>query len=146
MNPEMLYQLLTAQLAFQPNLAEIQTPSPCPESWPLLLSECVFERKHMKGFYVSDAQGNRVFCRCSMVDVYEKVIALGEGAIIHLRGASPVYNKSLNAYALDVEQVLKLKEYDDEVSSLQKKSAKREARLRQQMEEEGIFKDESPAL
>jgi hypothetical protein len=80
-----------------------------------------------------------------MVDVYEKLIALGEGAIIHLRGASPVYNKSLNAYALDVEQVLKLKEYDDEVSSLQKKSAKREARLRQQMEQEGIFKDESPA-
>ncbi|MCE2931307.1 MAG: hypothetical protein LW809_08015 [Vampirovibrionales bacterium] len=146
MNPEMLYQLLTAQLASQPNLAEIQTPAPCPESWPLLLSELVFERKRMTGFYVTDAQENRVFCRCSMVDVYEKVIALGEGAIIHLRGASPVYLKALNAYGLDVEQVLKLKEYADEVKSLQKKLAKRELRLRQQMEKEGIFKDESPSI
>jgi len=146
MNPEMLYQLLTAQLASQPNLAEIQTPAPCPESWPLLLSELVFERKRMTGFYVTDAQENRVFCRCSMVDVYEKVIALGEGAIIHLRGASPVYLKALNAYGLDVEQVLKLKEYADEVKSLQKKLAKRELRLCQQMEKEGIFKDESPSI
>jgi hypothetical protein len=146
MNPQMLYQLLTAQLASQPNLAEIQTPAPCPESWPLLLSELVFERKRITGFYVSDAQGNRVFCRCSMVDVYEKIIALGEGAIIHLRGASPVYIKAINAYGLDVEQVLKLKEYDDEVNSLQKKVAKRELRLRQQMEKEGIFKDESPSI
>ncbi|MFN7311626.1 MAG: hypothetical protein ACK5T0_09710 [Vampirovibrionales bacterium] len=146
MNPQMLYQLLTAQLASQPNLAEIQTPAPCPESWPLLLSELVFERKRITGFYVSDAQGNRVFCRCSMVDVYEKIIALGEGAIIHLRGASPVYIKAINAYGLDVEQVLKLKEYDDEVNSLQKKVAKRELRLLQQMEKEGIFKDESPSI
>ena len=146
MNPQMLYQLLTAQLATQPNLAEIQTPAPCPESWPLLLSELVFERKRMMGFYVADAQENRVFCRCSMVDVYEKIIALGEGAIIHLRGASPVYLKLLNAYGLDVEQVLKLKEYDDEVNNLKKKLAKREARLRQQMEKEGIFKDESSAV
>jgi hypothetical protein len=146
MNPQMLYQLLTAQLPSQPNLAEIQTPAPCPESWPLLLSELVFERKRITGFYVSDAQGNRVFCRCSMVDVYEKIIALGEGAIIHLRGASPVYIKAINAYGLDVEQVLKLKEYDDEVNSLQKKVAKRELRLRQQMEKEGIFKDESPSI
>jgi hypothetical protein len=47
---------------------------------------------------------------------------------------------------LDVEQVLKLKEYDDEVNNLQKQLAKREARLRQQMEKEGIFKDESSAV
>ncbi len=146
MNPQMLYQLLTAQLASQPNLTEIQTPAPCPESWPLLLSGIVFERKRITGFYVSDALGNQVFCRCSMVDVYEKIIALGEGAIIHLRGASPVYIKALNAYGLDVEQVLKLKEYDDEVNSLQKKLAKREARLRHQMEKEGIFKDENATL
>jgi hypothetical protein len=146
MNPQMLYQLLTAQLASQPNLAEIQTPAPCPESWPLFLSELVFERKRMMGFYVADAQENRVFCRASMVDVYEKIIALDEGAIIHLRGASPVYLKTLNAYGLDVEQVLKLKEYDDEVNNLQRQLAKREARLRQQMEKEGIFKDESSAV
>ena len=146
MNPQILYQLLTAQLPSQPNLAEIQTPAPCPESWSLLLSSIVFERKHIKGFYVSDAQGNQVFCRCSMVDVYEKIVALGEGAIIHLRGASAVYLKELNAYGLDVEQVLKLKEYDDEVSRLQKKRIDRETSLRHQMEKEGIFKDESSLI
>jgi hypothetical protein len=143
MNSLMLYQLLTAHLPMQPNLAEIQIPRPCPEEWPLLLSRLIYERKRVVGFYVSDAQKNEVFCRSLMVDVYDKVAALEEGAIIHLRGAAPVYVQALNAYGLDVEQVLKLKEYDEEIQERQQKQSQREARLRQQMEAEGLF-NESP--
>ncbi len=141
MNPLMLYQLLTSQLAVQPDLSEVQQPAPCPETWPLLLKKIIYERKRVAGFYVSDAQGNETLCRSTMTDVYNKIVALEEGAIIHLRGAAPVYIQAINAYGLDVEQVLKLKEYDAEMQALQKTKAKREARLRRQMEREGIFKD-----
>jgi hypothetical protein len=75
------------------------------------------------------------------VDVYDKIVALEEGAIIHLRGAAPVYLQTLNAYGLDVEQVLKLKEYDEEIQERQQKQSRREALLRQQMEAEGLFND-----
>jgi hypothetical protein len=138
-----LYQLITAQLPDQPDLSVVQKPEPCPEAWPLLLESLHYERRRLTGFFVSDAQKNRVFCRCTVEEQTEKLIDLGEGAIVHLRGAVPRYFEAHGGYGLDVDNILKLKEYDEEMKHVAQKRAKREARTRAQLMAEGVIEDDS---
>jgi hypothetical protein len=133
-----LYQIITSSLAEVPDLSCIQACEPCPQSWPLLLVEIQTFRRQVLGFVVSDGK-RRVFCRTSITEVYNKLAAMGEGAIIHLVGSKPVFFESQKAYGLELDNVISLKEYDDELKQQQKAEAKRLERLRQSLDEEGYF-------
>ena len=140
-----LYQLLTAHLPEQPNLSSIQTPSPCPEPWPLMLTEVRMARRQAIGFVVSDGK-TQVLCKASVPEVYDKILSLDAGAIIHLRGALPVFMESEKAYGLEIEAVLTLKEFDDELKRRNAKEERRKARMQDQLRKEGYLDvpDEEP--
>jgi|GEM_PF-5671086 len=140
-----LYQLITAQLPDQPDLRVVQKCEPCPEAWPLLLDNLHYERRRLTGFFVSDGNRTRVFCRCTVDELTEKLLELGEGAIIHLRGAIPRYFDAHGGYGLDVDHILKLKEYDEEMKHVAQKQAKREARTRAQLMAEGLIESDAPS-
>jgi hypothetical protein len=135
-----LYQLLTDHLPEIPNLQIIQTPSPCPEPWPLLLIEVRMARRQAIGFVVSDGK-TQVLCKASVPEVYDKILLLDAGAIIHLRGALPVFMESEKAYGLEIEAVLTLKEFDDELKHRNAKAERRKARMQDQLRREGYLAD-----
>jgi len=137
-----LYQLLVAQLPEAPDLTIIQTPSPCPEPWPLLLKEVITSRRQVTGFIVSDGK-TQVLCKASVPEVYDKVVALKTaGVIIHLRGALPVFMESEKAYGLEIEDILTLKEFDEALQRKQAKEERRKARLQDQLRKEGYLAEE----
>jgi hypothetical protein len=139
-----LYQLLVAQLPEVPDLTIIQTPSPCPEPWPLLLKEVITSRRQVTGFTVSDGK-TQVLCKASVPEVYDKVVALKTaGVIIHLRGALPVFMESEKAYGLEIEDILTLKEFDEALQRKQAKEERRKARLQDQLRKEGYLAEEDP--
>lgn len=133
-----LYQIILAQLGETPDLTRIQQCEPCPEGWPLLLVEIQVFRRQVQGFIVSDGK-TKVFCRSSMSELYDKLAALGAGAIIHLSGSKAVFFEAQKAYGLEVDAVLTLKEYDDELKRQQAAETQRRERLRQSLDEEGYF-------
>jgi hypothetical protein len=134
-----LYQLLVAQLPEAPDLTIIQTPSPCPEPWPLLLKDVITSRRQVTGFIVSDGK-TQVLCKASVPEVYDKVVALKTaGVIIHLRGALPVFMESEKAYGLEIEDILTLKEFDEALQRKQAKEERRKARLQDQLRKEGYL-------
>ena len=139
-----LYQLLTAHLPELPNLSIIQTPSPCPEPWPLMLTEVRMARRQAVGFVVSDGK-TQVLCKASVPEVYDKILSLDAGAIIHLRGALPVFMESEKAYGLEIEAVLTLKEFDDELKRRNAKEERRKARMQDQLRREGYLADPEEA-
>lgn len=137
-----LYQLLVAQLPEAPDLTIIQTPSPCPEPWPLLLKEVITSRRQVTGFIVSDGK-TQVLCKASVPEVYDKVVALKTaGVIIHLRGALPVFMESEKAYGLEIEDILTLKEFDEALQRKQAREERRKARLQDQLRKEGYLAEE----
>jgi hypothetical protein len=140
MNALPLYQLLTAHLPETPNLTIVQTPSPCPEPWPLILKEVRMARRQAIGFVVFDGK-TQVLCKASVPEVYDKILSLDAGAIIHLRGALPVFMESEKAYGLEIETVLTLKEFDDELKRRNAKEERRKARMQDQLRKEGYLKD-----
>jgi hypothetical protein len=138
MNALPLYQLLTAHLPEMPNLSIVQTPSPCPEPWPLILKEVRMARRQTTGFVVFDGK-TEVLCKASVPEVYDKILSLDAGAIIHLRGALPVFMESEKAYGLEIETVLTLKEFDDELQRRHAKEARRKAKMQDQLRKEGYL-------
>jgi hypothetical protein len=140
MNTASLYQFLLEQLPEKPNLTLVQTPSPCPEPWPLLLKELRMARRQVIGFVVSDGT-TQVVCKASVPEVYDKVLALDVGSIIHLRGALPVFMESEKAYGLEIESILTLKEFDDELQRLKAKEDRRKAKMQAQLRRDGYLED-----
>jgi hypothetical protein len=138
-----LYHILVSQLDEVPNLTEVQKPAPCPEAWPLVLKEIRYERKRTTGFIVCDLNGNQCLCTSTVSDIYDKVAQLEPGAIIHLKGAQPRFHTSTNAYCLDVDMVLTLKEYDNDYQREAKRKKKREARIMAEMASEGLMSTEA---
>lgn len=136
-----LYRLVIAQLAEAPDLQVIQQPHPCPEDWPLVLSRVERFRGQIQRFFVSDGE-TEVACTSTMIDVYDKITGLDLGAIIHLKGALPRFHEPDKRYQLEVDQVLTLKEYDEELKAEKAREAKRRAKLKAMMEEEGYFEFE----
>lgn len=143
-----LYQLVLAQLAPQfeaqpesrPDLALVQTPVPCSESWPLVIVGFSRARGKMVGFEVSDGQTS-VQCFSNVPDLYNKLAMLELGAIVHLVGSRPVFDEATKTYRLEVEEVLSLKEFDAQLQRRQAQEARRLARLKEQWEREGYLED-----
>jgi hypothetical protein len=139
MTPFAFYQLVLSQCDEQPDLSLVQQPLPCPEAWPLLFKGLVMERRRAIGFDVCDGQKRNVRCTVNVPDVLNKLASLEPGAIIHLMNGQPKYDATLKAYALEVDNVATLKEYNDLLAQQQRVEAARLAQLKQQMDDEGFF-------
>lgn len=133
-----LYQLVVQQLSDMPDLRVIAQPAPCPEAWPLLLTRVETFRGQVQRFYVGDGQ-REVCCQASFTEVYNKVVALEPGAIIHLVGAQPWFMEEQKGYGLRVEDLLTLREYDALIQKQQRAKQKRQQKVLQAMAEEGYL-------
>jgi hypothetical protein len=136
----MLYTVLTEQLPSKPDLSIIQSAQPCPELWPLVVTELVYQRRQLLGFWVSDGS-RHVFCQSSIPEVLSRLVELGEGAIIHLKNAQAVYLLEQKQYGLEMDAILTLKEFDAEMQQQERRQRKRMKRVQHQLRAEGWLQD-----
>jgi hypothetical protein len=126
-----LYRVLVATLPVLPDLSLVQKPTPCPDAWPVVVASFQWKRKQLVGFVVTDGV-RAVSCR-GLSEVYDRVLALGEGAIVHLFEAHPVFLPEEKGYGLDVGGVITLKEYDEQLKQEQHRQERKERWAKNQL-------------
>ncbi|MEB3244412.1 MAG: hypothetical protein VKJ06_00290 [Vampirovibrionales bacterium] len=128
-----LYNILVSQLAEQldeqPDLTIVQHKKHVPDAWPLVLTGITSYRKQIRYFTVSDGKTSVPCYGCVPDEVYERVMHLEPGAIVHLMGAEPRYNADHNGYVLDVQDVMTLKAYENYLNDLRMRESQRMARM-----------------
>ena len=132
MSANPLYQLLIQNMDNQPDLSCVQAPGPCPESWPLLLESLNTFRSSLLSFVVSDGK-QRLECHSDLPETNVRVSSLELGSVIHLVGSHPVFDDASKTYRLRVDQVLTLKEYDDQLRLQREQEALQAAEVADEM-------------
>lgn len=138
-----LYGMLCSQLPQQPDLSVVQTAQPCSETWPLVVTQLVTQRRQLLGFWVSDGH-HQTFCQTNIPEVLDKLLELGEGAIIHLKNAQAVFLLEQKCYGLEMDAILTLKEFDAEVQQQAKLQKKKMKRVQHQLRVEGWLDEPKP--
>ncbi len=129
-----LYRILTQQLSPAPDLSCVKQGQLLPEEWPVVLERITSYRKKVQSFTVTDGTTS-VVCTSDVPDLYDRIAATELGTIIHLLGARTVFNPSSRTYALQIEDYVTLKQYDEHLRRIREAEALRLADLHDELEQ-----------
>jgi hypothetical protein len=130
MSSKALYEILIQQLPERPDLSVVQKRQPIPEDWPVLLTRVQLFRKQVQQFVVTD-NNVTVICRSRLPEVYDKIVSMELGTIIHLIGTEITFDSERKCYIADVQNIYTLKEYDEHLKVIRQAEEERLAKLRE---------------